>query len=668
MDLNPGNNQNSAAKENSQIQSRIDSFFRSGDKQSAQISSQTSNNSQSNRDQAQVENIVEVIKHQARSGQIKGKKSELHDVMAILEYRKTKNGKSIEYKIQWAKHEPTWETEKILRPNLDELLNAYQQTNKIMSRTPGSSQQNLIQTEIELKTEQPKQEEQIQRIEKVAEKQKEQTMSQSNSVSKKDIKEAKKKEKENTSTKKSESKKQAAASNQMQQQIAKQDIYEEEKSETVIHVSPSKKNMYEDIDKAFVEMVGNWKKQKRQENKDVYKCSECDQRIDVEKKGSLYEVNYIGQNLHDPYDLVHTLPFQEKIGQSESIKMHSSSESFIKINTKNKVKVSPDELLELMNCQQPIMFKYFKPSIDILTFFLASINKEIIVPVTPDIKRITRSSKNVTPCSKFPEESVQLKSSLKKREQKDAEKKIAKEEKVGQNLDDQFTNALDSLMDESQDTNKEEKPKQIEENPKQLHPKSEKKNKNKEKTEVQKLETEIKEESTGTSNNVSKKRVQFNQIVTQAEFEKEQSEENNSQNNNQSQEEQDNDSDNEYNFEGISSDEEEQESGNFLKYMEYENEKAMKERHYLMKELKCKERRGSIFIDKVKKVVTVMKRASGKYDFIIEWEYCKNDNIKPSTSLVRGSHFVFSNPLLYRRFMEKTFVDTYTGTMVTISD
>jgi hypothetical protein len=71
----------------------------------------------------------------------------------------------------------------------------------------------------------------------------------------------------------------------------------------------------------------------------------------------------------------------------------------------------------------------------------------------------------------------------------------------------------------------------------------------------------------------------------------------------------------------------------------------MKERHYMIKELKTKERRGSIFIDKVKSVVAAIQRAPGKFDYLVDWEFCKADNITPSTSLVRGSHFVFSNPL-----------------------
>jgi hypothetical protein len=89
-----------------------------------------------------------------------------------------------------------------------------------------------------------------------------------------------------------------------------------------------------------------------------------------------------------------------------------------------------------MSSQYPLIYKNFRPSVDIVTFFLASINKEIVTPITPDIKRITRSSKNVTPCAKFPEEATHLKSSLKKREQKEDEKKISKDDKIVTNLDE----------------------------------------------------------------------------------------------------------------------------------------------------------------------------------------------------------------------------------------
>lgn len=103
----------------------------------------------------------------------------------------------------------------------------------------------------------------------------------------------------------------------------------------------------------------------------------------------------------------------------------------------------------------------------------------------------------------------------------------------------------------------------------------------------------------------------------------------------------------------MSSDEEELENGSFLEMIKNETEKAVKERHFLMKELRAKERRGSIFIDKVKRVVAAVQRVPGKFDYLIEWEFHPSDRITPSATLVRGSHFAFSNPLLYRRYVEK---------------
>jgi hypothetical protein len=76
-----------------------------------------------------------------------------------------------------------------------------------------------------------------------------------------------------------------------------------------------------------------------------------------------------------------------------------------------------------------------------------------------------------------------------------------------------------------------------------------------------------------------------------------------------------------------------------------------------MKELRAKERRGSIFIDRVRRVVAAVERCPGKYDYLIEWEPHLKDRITPSTTLVRGSHFAFSNPLLFRRYVEKHFVE-----------
>jgi hypothetical protein len=107
----------------------------------------------------------------------------------------------------------------------------------------------------------------------------------------------------------------------------------------------------------------------------------------------------------------------------------------------------------------------------------------------------------------------------------------------------------------------------------------------------------------------------------------------------------------------VSSDEENLESGAFLELIKQETEKAMKERHFLMKELRAIERRGSIFVDTVKRVVAAVQRTPGKFDYLIEWDYNPHDKITPSTTLVRGSQFVFSNPLAYRRYVEKHFVE-----------
>lgn len=59
-------------------------------------------------------------------------------------------------------------------------------------------------------------------------------------------------------------------------------------------------------------------------------------------------------------------------------------------------------------------------------------------------------------------------------------------------------------------------------------------------------------------------------------------------------------------YENINSDEDEYQSGNFLEYIKNETLKAHKEREFYLSVLKTKEPRGSIFIDKVKKVVTAI--------------------------------------------------------------
>jgi len=59
----------------------------------------------------------------------------------------------------------------------------------------------------------------------------------------------------------------------------------------------------------------------------------------------------------------------------------------------------------------------------------------------------------------------------------------------------------------------------------------------------------------------------------------------------------------------------------------------------------------------VKRVVAAIERTQGKYDYLIEWKYNKEDKLTPTTSMVKGGHFVFAKPLQYRRFVERTYID-----------
>lgn len=77
----------------------------------------------------------------------------------------------------------------------------------------------------------------------------------------------------------------------------------------------------------------------------------------------------------------------------------------------------------------------------------------------------------------------------------------------------------------------------------------------------------------------------------------------------------------------------------------------------MIRQLKSKERRGSIFIDEVSKVVAAVKREDNKYDYLIEWKYNKEDKLVPTSSVVKGSHFAFTKPLFFRRYMESNYVE-----------
>ena len=75
-----------------------------------------------------------------------------------------------------------------------------------------------------------------------------------------------------------------------------------------------------------------------------------------------------------------------------------------------------------------------------------------------------------------------------------------------------------------------------------------------------------------------------------------------------------------------------------------------------MENLKVKQRVGSIFLDKIKRVVAAIQRESDVFDYLIEWEFSKKDNLKPTTSIVKGSHLVFVKPLFFRRYVEANHI------------
>lgn len=114
----------------------------------------------------------------------------------------------------------------------------------------------------------------------------------------------------------------------------------------------------------------------------------------------------------------------------------------------------------------------------------------------------------------------------------------------------------------------------------------------------------------------------------------------------------------EFSEEICGSDNEDMEAGLFFKYIERERERQEAERKYIVYKLKSKTRVGSIFFDKVKRVIAAIQREKGKYDYLVEWEFHPRDKLKPTTSIVKGSHFVFAKPLLYRRYIEESYLDS----------
>jgi hypothetical protein len=98
------------------------------------------------------------------------------------------------------------------------------------------------------------------------------------------------------------------------------------------------------------------------------------------------------------------------------------------------------------------------------------------------------------------------------------------------------------------------------------------------------------------------------------------------------------------------------ESGIFFTQIERDKTRANHERKYLVEKLKAKSRVGSIFIDKIKRVVAAIQRESSVFDYLIEWEFSRKDKLKPTTSIVKGAHFVFVKPLFFRRYVEQNHI------------
>ena len=144
---------------------------------------------------------------------------------------------------------------------------------------------------------------------------------------------------------------------------------------------------------------------------------------------------------------------------------------------------------------------------------------------------------------------------------------------------------------------------------------------------------------TGTGVHIGNKRVKFNPEVNRIEYtpdssdadEEEPEDKEKDSNNSSVSEEDDGDS------EEIGSDPEDFVSGKFFNRIRRETKQAESERKYLINELKVKSRVGSIFFDKVMRVVAAIQRENGKFDYLIEWEYSKADKLKPTTSIVKGS-------------------------------
>ena len=141
---------------------------------------------------------------------------------------------------------------------------------------------------------------------------------------------------------------------------------------------------YDDLETAFLQNIGNWKKQRRQDNKDIYRCNECECRLEVEKRGSQFKVrvkNSANGESHSWFDQSHLEPFQHKEPKEQSTedensngRLHSSVECFVKLKMKDSdhEDIQPEVLLDVLRRERPKLYCFFRPTLQQLCYYMIS--------------------------------------------------------------------------------------------------------------------------------------------------------------------------------------------------------------------------------------------------------------------------------------------------------
>ncbi|CDW88268.1 UNKNOWN [Stylonychia lemnae] len=587
-----------------------------------------------------------------------GDQTQLNEIVDITYHRTIKGQKGRQYYCVWKNHDPTWENEKLIKNQVEALITSYwlnigKQIDAENRKYPDDLE--TLKKNNNVYIQQPK---------SMSGYELERPVKQN--LIKKSVLHVTRKRLKTCSPSKFEKKFTLTTSTILLTEISPQK--ENILSQDNLSQQSSATMSYQDIETALLSNIGNWKKQRRLGNKDIFKCNECETLMEVERKQQEQVVRIINFNKdtihHQWFDQNHLEPFSTKESLIKSDKIHTSVEAFIKLQMREKRGYTPQEILENLRRERPQLYKNFKPSIEQIAYFILGNTRELATKVEKfNNQRITRSKKKKSLSNRFPQSLDDI--PKKKRQVKSDNKMGEYYNKVLRaiKIDDQNNQSLNIAQEKETYNVLVENPKQqieIIENNENLQP-----------NQQQSIVKEVKQPEKNIGH-----RVTFNNIVQQQIFEKVQySDEDEKQLQSKFQqdfEDSDNcspskqgysESDEKINeedlsiYDSIDSDQEQFDNGNFLKFIKHQTLKANQERDFLMNQLKTKERRGSIFIDKVKKVITTIKRDSDqdKYDYLIEWEFNKEDLIIPSTSLVRGSLFAFCCPLQFRRFAEKKY-------------